>query len=128
MLNGRSGCHRRESSGERRKTFRSRLGVSRNRLIQRRVGLLISLSVSLESERQNALPVSFALRGIGNVSGGFRSRKSPRQRWLDRGGGPGDAFFFGPGEAHQLANAGYEDFVYYVIADNPRGDSCFLSG
>jgi len=43
--------------------------------------------------------------------------------------GPGDAFFFGPGEAHQLSNAGEEDFVYYVIADNPRGgpggDSCY---
>src|SRR5947208_2170152 len=37
----------------------------------------------------------------------------------------GDAFFFGPGEAHQLSNAGNEDFVYYVIADNPRGDSCY---
>ena len=37
----------------------------------------------------------------------------------------GDAFFFGPGEAHQLGNAGEEDFVYYVIADNPVGDSCF---
>ena len=37
----------------------------------------------------------------------------------------GDAFFFRPGEAHQLGNAGEEDFVYYVIADNPRGDSCF---
>ena len=37
----------------------------------------------------------------------------------------GDAFFFGPGEAHQLANAGEEDFVYYIIADNPRGDSCY---
>jgi uncharacterized cupin superfamily protein len=37
----------------------------------------------------------------------------------------GDAFFFAPGEAHQLTNAGDEDFVYYVIADNPRGDSCF---
>src|SRR2546422_7437951 len=36
----------------------------------------------------------------------------------------GDAFFFQPGEAHQLINAGDEDFVYYVIADNPRGDSC----
>jgi len=36
----------------------------------------------------------------------------------------GDAFFFGPGEAHQLGNAGEEDFVYYVIADNPRGDMC----
>jgi uncharacterized cupin superfamily protein len=42
----------------------------------------------------------------------------------------GDAFFFGPGGAHQLTNAGEEDFVYYVIADNPRsggrvGDSCY---
>jgi uncharacterized cupin superfamily protein len=42
----------------------------------------------------------------------------------------GDAFFFQPGEAHQLTNTGDEDFVYYVIADNPRsggagGDSCF---
>ena len=39
--------------------------------------------------------------------------------------GAGDAFFFGPGAAHQLSNAGDEDFVYYVIADNPRGDSCY---
>jgi uncharacterized cupin superfamily protein len=44
--------------------------------------------------------------------------------------GPGDAFFFQPGEAHQLSNAGDEDCVYYVIADNPRsggttGDSCY---
>jgi len=38
--------------------------------------------------------------------------------------GAGDAFFFGPGEAHQLSNAGEEDFVYYVIADNPIGDQC----
>lgn len=37
----------------------------------------------------------------------------------------GDAFFFVLGEAHQLTNAGEDDFVYYVIADNPRGDSCF---
>ena len=37
----------------------------------------------------------------------------------------GDAFFFAPGEAHQLSNAGEEDFVYYVVADNPRGDGCF---
>lgn len=37
----------------------------------------------------------------------------------------GDAFLFGPGEAHQLANNGKEDFVYYVIADNPRGDGCY---
>ena len=38
--------------------------------------------------------------------------------------GAGDAFFFGPGEAHQIANASNDDFVYYVIADNPRGDMC----
>ena len=37
----------------------------------------------------------------------------------------GDAFFFGPGEAHQLSNAGEDDFVYYVVVDNPRGDSCY---
>ncbi len=42
----------------------------------------------------------------------------------------GDAVFFHPGEAHQLTNAGEEDFVYYVIADNPysggaTGDSCY---
>jgi uncharacterized cupin superfamily protein len=37
----------------------------------------------------------------------------------------GDAFFFAPGEAHQLTNAGEEDFVYHVIADNPVGDTCF---
>ena len=43
---------------------------------------------------------------------------------------PGDAFLFQPGEPHQLSNGGNEDFVYYVIADNPRsggvtGDSCY---
>ena len=37
----------------------------------------------------------------------------------------GDAFFFPPGEAHQLSNTSDEDFIYYVIADNPRGDSCY---
>ena len=42
----------------------------------------------------------------------------------------GDAFLFQPGEAHQLSNAGNDDLVYYVIADNPRsggrvGDSCY---
>ncbi|HEV8185224.1 MAG TPA: cupin domain-containing protein [Chthoniobacterales bacterium] len=37
----------------------------------------------------------------------------------------GDSFFFGPGEAHQLTSSGPDDLVYYVIADNPRGDSCY---
>ena len=35
----------------------------------------------------------------------------------------GDAFLFGPDEPHQLSNSGTEDFVYYVIADNPIGES-----
>lgn len=37
---------------------------------------------------------------------------------------PGDAFLFKPGEAHQLINEGKEDFVVYVVADNPIGESC----
>ena len=37
----------------------------------------------------------------------------------------GDSFFFAPGEAHQLSASADEDFVYYVIADNPRGDACY---
>ena len=37
----------------------------------------------------------------------------------------GDSFIFPPGEAHQHSNQGEEDFVYYVIANNPVGDSCF---
>src|SRR5438105_15459884 len=36
----------------------------------------------------------------------------------------GDAFFFQPGEAHPLTNAGDEEFVHYLIADNQRADSC----
>jgi uncharacterized cupin superfamily protein len=55
------------------------------------------------------------------VSG--RGRVRDKEGWTDVE--PGDAFFFGPGEAHQLANEGSDDFSYYVIADNPRGDSCF---
>jgi uncharacterized cupin superfamily protein len=39
--------------------------------------------------------------------------------------GPGDAFLFKPGEAHQLTATDEEDFVYYVIADNPIGDTCY---
>ena len=37
--------------------------------------------------------------------------------------GPGDAFIFKPGEAHQLIG-GAEDLVVYVVADNPTGESC----
>ena len=37
----------------------------------------------------------------------------------------GDAFIFHPHQAHQLWNEGTEDFVYYVIADNPTDDICY---
>jgi len=37
----------------------------------------------------------------------------------------GDTFLFGPGEAHQILNQGPTDLVYYVIADNPFGTSCY---
>jgi uncharacterized cupin superfamily protein len=36
--------------------------------------------------------------------------------------GPGDAFIFEPGQAHQLINDGTEDLVVYVVADNPIGE------
>lgn len=36
----------------------------------------------------------------------------------------GDAFIFKPGEPHQLENNGAEDLVFYVVADNPIGESC----
>ena len=37
----------------------------------------------------------------------------------------GDAFIFGPDEPHQLINSGETDLVYYVIADNPIGESAY---
>ena len=37
----------------------------------------------------------------------------------------GDAFLFGPGEAHQISNPGSTDLTCYVIADNPFGTSCY---
>jgi uncharacterized cupin superfamily protein len=37
----------------------------------------------------------------------------------------GDAFFFGPGEAHQILNPGPDELSYYVVADNPVGDACY---
>ena len=39
--------------------------------------------------------------------------------------GPGDAFLFKPGEAHQLLNDGEENMIVYVIADNPIGESWY---
>jgi uncharacterized cupin superfamily protein len=37
----------------------------------------------------------------------------------------GDAFIFGPDEPHQLINPGEQELVYYVIADNPIGESSY---
>lgn len=39
---------------------------------------------------------------------------------------PGDAFLFPPNEPHQIINSGRDDLVYYVIADNPIGDSAYF--
>jgi len=38
----------------------------------------------------------------------------------------GDAFIFAPNEPHQITNSGDEDLVYYVIADNPIGESTYF--
>jgi uncharacterized cupin superfamily protein len=37
----------------------------------------------------------------------------------------GDAFIFGPDEPHQITNPGTEDLIYYVVADNPIGESAY---
>jgi uncharacterized cupin superfamily protein len=37
---------------------------------------------------------------------------------------PGDAFIFKPGEPHQIVNNSSSDLIYYVVADNPIGESC----
>jgi len=37
----------------------------------------------------------------------------------------GDSFIFKPDEPHQLHNSGEEDLIYYVIADNPIGESAY---
>ena len=35
----------------------------------------------------------------------------------------GDSFIFAPNEPHQITNSGDVDLVFYVIADNPIGES-----
>jgi uncharacterized cupin superfamily protein len=37
----------------------------------------------------------------------------------------GDVFIFGPDEPHQITNSGDVDLIYYVIADNPIGESAY---
>ena len=37
----------------------------------------------------------------------------------------GDAFIFGPDEPHQISNSGDADLIFYVIADNPIGESAY---
>src|SRR5205085_10422479 len=39
----------------------------------------------------------------------------------------GDAFIFGPNEPHQITNSGDAELVYYVIADNPIGESGYYA-
>lgn len=38
---------------------------------------------------------------------------------------PGDAFIFGPDEAHQLINDSAEELIVCVVADNPIGESAY---
>jgi uncharacterized cupin superfamily protein len=54
------------------------------------------------------------------ISGRGEARDATGQTAIE----PGDAFLFKPGEAHQMTNTGSEDLVFYVIADNPFGESC----
>jgi uncharacterized cupin superfamily protein len=37
----------------------------------------------------------------------------------------GDAFIFGPNQAHQLTNNGSQDLLLLIVADNPLGESCY---
>lgn len=37
----------------------------------------------------------------------------------------GDSFIFRPGEAHQIINDSEADLVFWVVADNPVGESCY---
>jgi uncharacterized cupin superfamily protein len=37
----------------------------------------------------------------------------------------GDVMLCPPNEPHQIINTGKKDLVYYVIADNQRGDACY---
>ena len=37
----------------------------------------------------------------------------------------GDAFIFEPGQPHQITNDSPEDIVFYIVADNPIGESCY---
>jgi uncharacterized cupin superfamily protein len=38
----------------------------------------------------------------------------------------GDAFVFRPNAPHQITNSGNEDLVFYVVADNPIGESGYF--
>jgi uncharacterized cupin superfamily protein len=48
----------------------------------------------------------------------FRSPAGPTELTV------GDAVYCGAGEPHQIINDG-KDFVFYVIADNPVGETCY---
>lgn len=37
----------------------------------------------------------------------------------------GDAFIFPPDEPHHFTNDGTEDLVFYIVADNPIGESAY---
>ena len=39
--------------------------------------------------------------------------------------GVGDAIFVSPGEAHQIVNNSTQELVFYIIADNPIGETSY---
>ena len=38
---------------------------------------------------------------------------------------PGDAIFVSPGEAHQIVNNSAHELIFYIIADNPIGETSY---
>ena len=73
----------------------------------------------------NAVSASLAFRAVGVLSRDLRTRGSVRHEDDRTAIEAGDAFIFGPGEAHQLINDGTEDLIIYVVADNPIGESAY---
>jgi mannose-6-phosphate isomerase-like protein (cupin superfamily) len=39
--------------------------------------------------------------------------------------GPGDVALHPPGSPHQTINVGEDDLIYYIVADNPRGEAVY---
>lgn len=93
---------------------------------------------SLDLDKRHPFDLTFARIPVGATYCPFHAEGAQWELYLvvsgrgsvrDESGitevGAGDAFLFKPGEAHQLSCLGDENFIYYVVADNPIGDSCY---